>query len=89
MIATDNGFTQDVKTLLSVGNLEERLRIMRDIPEEERAAFIFKGIARSLADFMMRPETPAFVAQIVGRALTDHVDWEEVSRWCVVNHESN
>lgn len=89
MITTDNGFTQDVKTLLSVGDTKERMRIMREVDDEDRAAFIFKGIARSLADFMLRPETPAFVAQIVGRALADHVDWEEVSKWCVIDPESN
>lgn len=78
---TSTGFTDDVISLLSVGGDERRSQMLEifDGADEPLEQFIKDGLIASLCPVM--ENTPAFVRQIVARALLDHVDWKHVANW--------
>jgi hypothetical protein len=83
---TDN-FTGDVIALLTCGLKAARLEILRAVPRDELPKFIRAGIVESLAPEMLK--TPAFVQQIVARALIEHVDWDAVAVAAATDEEAN
>lgn len=87
MKTIQDGFTGDVIALIGVGNPDERRAILRQVDDEPLGQFIRNGIVMSLTPFMQK--APAFVAQIVGRALMEHVDWDEVAEWAMTDPEAN
>jgi hypothetical protein len=85
------GFTDDVKVLLGATD-PERLKRTRKIfgdckTVDEAASLIRDGILCSLHEFLH--DRPGFVKQIVGRALVECVDWNEIAQWATVNPECN
>lgn len=81
------GFTKDVITLLTIGDRGRVLRPLLSGVNGDTAEFIRNGIVDSLAPIMVR--LPAFVQQIVARALVDHVDWQTVAVVVLTNTEEN
>lgn len=78
---TSTGFTDDVISLLGVGGVERRaqlLEIFEDV-DQPLDEFIKENLIASLCPIMEK--TPAFVRQVVARALLDHVDWKHVAQW--------
>lgn len=84
----DDGFTDDVMTLLTIGG-PDRVKQLRKIMDEVRGDslddFIRDGVIASLCPIMQN--VPDFVKQIVARALLEHVDWSLIASW--VRAENN
>jgi hypothetical protein len=85
------GFTDDVKVLLGAtdpGRLKRTREIFSDCETvDEAASVIRQGILSSLHEFLH--DRPGFVKQIVGRALVECVDWNEIAQWATINPECN
>jgi hypothetical protein len=80
------GFTADVITLLTIGERRDQIRpLVGDA--KDRAEFLRSALIDVLAP-IMRP-LPAFIQQVVARAIVDHVDWQTVAAVVATNPEEN
>jgi hypothetical protein len=81
------GFTADVITLLTIGERRNQIRPLVGGVKGDRAEFLRSAIIDVLSP-IMRP-LPAFVQQVVARAIVDHVDWQTVAAVVATNPEEN
>lgn len=87
MKTTTDGFTGDVVALILCGDKSERLNLLRQVDDEPISEFLKRGVILSLSPIMQ--SVPPFVAQVVGLALMEHVDWDEVALWAMTDPEAN
>ena len=81
------GFTLDVITLLKIRDGGREVRDIIANHEGDAVDFLRRAIVDSLAPIMVK--LPAFVQQVVARALVDHVDWQTVAAVVSTNPEEN
>jgi hypothetical protein len=82
------GFTGDIINLLSAGGREKLRTLIREHSNGEPVPdFIRRGLGSSIVPLI--ENAPDIVKQMVARAFLNHVDWNAVAAWAMVNPEDN